>query len=155
MTDRPTKLPSIPEPPPEGPDAREEPATHESAATAKHPETTEPVEPQKPNKSMISTFRRRTADGFMLATFVIDERECESPAEMKSIRNEALIEIQRRRIVGEFETRRARAGELPSTLPRWAEYKRHLEAADQESSPQMSFPSSHAQRLSRRPRRGG
>ena len=64
----------------------------------------------------------------MLAAFVIDERECESPAEMKSIRNEALVEIQRRRIVGEFETRRAKAGELPSTLPRWAAYKRRLES---------------------------
>ncbi|KND46635.1 hypothetical protein IQ64_00225 [Streptomyces stelliscabiei] len=83
---------------------------------------------------MISTFRRRAAGGFMLAAFVIDERECESPAEMKTIRNEALAEIQRRRIVGEFETRRAKAGELPSTLPRWAEYKGQLEAADGEPS---------------------
>ncbi|MEH0656023.1 hypothetical protein QA995_42625 [Streptomyces scabiei] len=83
---------------------------------------------------MISTFRTRTAGGFMLAAFVIDERECASPAEMKSIRNEALAEIQRRRIVGEFETRRAKAGELPSTLPRWAEYKGQLEAADVEPS---------------------
>jgi hypothetical protein len=87
-----------------------------------------------PKFVMISTFRRRTADGFMLAAFVIDERECESPAEMKLIRNEALMEIQRRRIVGEFETRRAKADELPSTLPRWAEYKGQLEAADEESS---------------------
>ncbi|MBE4735144.1 hypothetical protein [Streptomyces caniscabiei] len=87
-----------------------------------------------PEFVMISTFRRRTAEGFMLAAFVIDERECESPAEMRSIRNEALTEIQRRRVVGEFETRRAKAGELPSTLPRWAEYKRRLEAADKEPS---------------------
>ncbi|MBD9725938.1 hypothetical protein [Streptomyces caniscabiei] len=81
-----------------------------------------------PKFVMISTFRRRTADGLMLAAFVIDERDCESQAEMKSIRNEALVEIQRRRIVGEFETRRAKAGELPSTLPRWAAYKRRLDA---------------------------
>ncbi|MFB8086075.1 hypothetical protein [Streptomyces sp. NPDC055992] len=87
-----------------------------------------------PKFVMISTFRRRTADGFDLATFVIDERECESAAEMKSIRTEALTEIQRRRIAGEFETRRAKAGEPPSTLPRWAEYKRQLEAADKELS---------------------
>ncbi|MBQ0865689.1 hypothetical protein ACH4RA_18900 [Streptomyces smyrnaeus] len=87
-----------------------------------------------PKFVMILTFYTRTADGFLLADFVIDERECESPAEMKSIRNEALTEINRRRIVGEFETRRAKAGERPSTLPRWPEYKRKLEAADQESS---------------------
>ncbi|MDX3135857.1 hypothetical protein PV367_40060 [Streptomyces europaeiscabiei] len=87
-----------------------------------------------PEFVMISTFRRRTAEGFMLAAFVIDEKECESPAEMRSIRNEALTEIQRRRVVGEFETRRAKAGEQPSTLPRWAEYKRQLEAADKEPS---------------------
>ncbi|MEU7318678.1 hypothetical protein [Streptomyces sp. NPDC007083] len=87
-----------------------------------------------PKFVMISTFRRKTEDGFMLAAFVIDERECESPAEMKSISNEAFTEIQRRRIVGECETRRAKAGELPSTLPRWPEYKKKLEAEDQESS---------------------
>ncbi|MFF9034548.1 hypothetical protein ACF090_03645 [Streptomyces sp. NPDC014892] len=85
-----------------------------------------------PKVVMISTFRRRTADGFMLAAFVVDNRECESPAEMKWIRNEALTEVQRRRIVGEFETRRAKVGELPSTLPRWAEYERQLEATGPE-----------------------
>ncbi|MDA5280002.1 hypothetical protein [Streptomyces sp. Isolate_45] len=87
-----------------------------------------------PKPVAISTFRRRTADGFTLAAFVIDERECASPEEMKSIRKEASTEIRRRRIVGEYETRWAKAGELPSTLPRWAEYRRQLEAADQESS---------------------
>ncbi|MFF4579802.1 hypothetical protein ACFY15_15545 [Streptomyces sp. NPDC001373] len=87
-----------------------------------------------PKYVMISTFHRKTADGFMFAVFVIDERECESLAEMKSIRNDALAEINRRRIVGEFETRRAKSGEVPSTLPRWSEYKRQLQAEDQESS---------------------
>ncbi|MEU9700879.1 hypothetical protein [Streptomyces sp. NPDC047981] len=87
-----------------------------------------------PKFVMISTFRRRTADGFLLAAFVIDERECESAEEMKLIRQEASAEIRRRRIAGEFETRRAKAGELPSTLPRWADYKRQLETSDQEPS---------------------
>ncbi|EDY50437.1 Hypothetical protein SCLAV_p0025 (plasmid) [Streptomyces clavuligerus] len=52
---------------------------------------------------------------------------------MKSITNEALTELQRRRIAGEVETRRAKAGELPSPLPRWQECKRQWEAADQQS----------------------
>ncbi|MEU8773569.1 hypothetical protein [Streptomyces sp. NPDC048606] len=87
---------------------------------------------RRPEFVMISTFRLRTEDGFMIAAFVIDERECESPAHLKSIRNEALTEIQRRHIAGEFETRRAKAGELPSTLPRWAEFKRQWEVAHEE-----------------------
>ncbi len=80
----------------------------------------------------ISIFHRKSADGFSSPVFVIDERECASPEEMKGIRKESFDEITRRRIVGEFETRPVREGEPPSTLPRWPEYRRTLEESEAE-----------------------
>ncbi|MEV6852739.1 hypothetical protein AB0N60_04685 [Streptomyces microflavus] len=80
----------------------------------------------------ISIFHRKSTEGLTFPVFVIDERECSSPAEMKEIVKEALDEIMHRHIVGEFETRPVREGEPPSTLPRWPEYKRTLEGSGAE-----------------------
>lgn len=80
----------------------------------------------------ISIFHRKSADGFTSSVFVIDERECASPEHMMDISKEALEEITRRRIVGEFETRPVREGEPPSTLPRWPQYRRTLEESEAE-----------------------
>nr|WTB12088.1 hypothetical protein OG546_49890 [Streptomyces antimycoticus] len=67
--------------------------------------------------------------------FVVDEREFDSPEQAQATADDALMEINRRRIAGEVETRPVRPGEPPSGLPRWPEYKRRLDASDTAEQP--------------------
>jgi hypothetical protein len=61
------------------------------------------------------------------SVLAIDSRQFSDPAEFLRIRIEAFDELQRRRVVCEWETRPVRPGTPSSTLPTWAEYQIDLD----------------------------
>lgn len=80
------------------------------------------------------TFFEELEDEELVVGFVVDEREYSDPAQARATLDEALDEIDRRGIPGEYETRYARPGEPPSDLPRWSEYQSRLESRGSEST---------------------
>ena len=61
------------------------------------------------------------------SVLAIDSRQFSDPAEFLRTRKEAFDEMQRRRVVCEWETREVRPGTPPSRLPSWAEYRVDLD----------------------------
>lgn len=84
---------------------------------------TEAGEPER-----VWTCFENVGDEEYVVGFVVDARKYSDPAQARAALEEAVDEIDRRGIPGEYETRYARPGEPPSDLPRWPEYKSRLDA---------------------------
>ena len=73
--------------------------------------------------SRIRTCFVSTADGDVVAAFVIDGRHYTDPHDPRRVYEEAVKEMSRRRAGWEWENRIATPTEPVSTLPSWEEYR--------------------------------